>query len=213
MTKKTRAKVRRALLSLSMVLVVAFAAIGGTIAWLQDETQVVTNTFSPSTIEVELEETDSADEDTDANNNDYQIIPGKDIVKDPKVSASSDVDYYVFVKVTKQNWPTWTETGSTKLKVDYEIAEGWTELEGDFGANAKVYYQAVNAGATLTDVSVLKDNKVNVSDTVTKEELATITTNKPTVTVQAYAIQQSGVDGAKFTELAAWQAISGAANE
>lgn len=214
MTKKTRrAKARRALLSISLVLVVAFAAVGGTIAWLQDETQTVTNTFSPSNIKVELAESDSADADNDANTNDYQIIPGQDITKDPKVSASANVDYYVFVKVTEQNWPTWTENDNITKKVYYEIADGWIELTGDYDNGVKVYYQEVAAGSPFEKVSVLKNDKVIVSENVTKEELKTIKKdNPPTVTVQAYAIQQAGKNGVKFKVEDAWNTVNIAAN-
>ena len=62
-------------LSLAIMILVA-ASVAGTIAWLQDTTQVVTNTFTTSNIDITLSETDSDDADNDANNNAYKMVPG-----------------------------------------------------------------------------------------------------------------------------------------
>ena len=54
-----------------------------------------------------------------------------------------------------------------------------------------------------TDFAVLKDNKVTVSDTLTKEDIKNITTN-PTLTFTAYAVQKDGID----TAADAWAKVS-----
>lgn len=164
------------IVALAMVLV-AMISIGGTIAWLTDKTGEVKNTFTPSNINVGL---------TESTGDSYQIIPGVDITKDPKVSASSNVDYYVFVEVTKANW--------TIDGMNYTIATGWTLVPG----TDNVYYQAVKAG-TFAPTSVLAGDKVTVAGTITDETLEALTADTyPTLTFQAYAIQQQG-----FTSVAA----------
>ena len=83
---------KKALLISLIALAMALCMFAGaTIAYLFVVSQDVVNTFSPSNITLELEETD-ADNDTDANKNEYQMIPGATIIKDPKVSASASLE-------------------------------------------------------------------------------------------------------------------------
>ena len=209
MTKKTRrARARRALLTLSLVLVVAFAAVGGTIAWLTASTAVVTNTFSPSGISVSLTETGAVEKDG-AFTNSYQIVPGCNISKDPKVSASADVPYYVFVKLTEKNWPAWTDADdSTKKLVSYTVAQGWTELTDASISGYKVYYKDLAADAALTNEPVITNNTIYVSEKVTKEQLDDLKNTLPEVTVQAYAIQKASSSTSTFKPLEAWNNVS-----
>lgn len=218
MTKKSRrvAKARRVLLALSLVLVTMVVAVGGTIAWLTDSTGTVTNTFSGSGINVDLVETDSADEDTDAQNNSYQIVPGVNITKDPKVSASADVPYYVFVSVTETNIPDWeykytNDNGEevTEKKVSYTLAlteaNGWKVLktEGD----QTIYYKEMEENQKLTDFSIIVNDTIYVSSQVTKEELVTLTTKVPQIVVKAYAIQKANSATTNFTAAEAWDEV------
>ena len=85
--RERKARNRRVVTTVALMLVVCIVSIGGTIAWLTDTTEPVTNTFSSSGIDVSLvETTPSADDRTK-----IQIVPGVDISKDPKVSAEADV--------------------------------------------------------------------------------------------------------------------------
>ena len=82
MTKKTRrAKARRALLSISLVLVMMMAAVGGTIAWLTDSTDEIKNTFTVGNVDIDLTETanNSSNDGWEA-----ELNPGSVYVKDPK---------------------------------------------------------------------------------------------------------------------------------
>ena len=96
-------------------LAVALAALlligGGTFAYLQAQTDDTVNTFSTNEVKVDLTETTGEN---------YNIIPGTTQKKDPKVTVDNSVDAYVYVKVTDK----------TDGLVTYEIAEGWTKLEG-----------------------------------------------------------------------------------
>ena len=166
---------------LSLVLVIG-VAVGGTVAWLVATSGEVTNTFTYGNINIDLAETTGSN---------YKIIPGVDIGKDPKVTVKSGSEAcYLFVKVSEENWPTFTNEDGTK-KVSYAIADGWTQLEGHAG----VYYRMVAATDADTVFPVLKDNKVIVSDELTKAEIDSITT-QPKLTFKAYAVQQANVETA-----------------
>ena len=189
-------------LALLLALVLVFgAAVGGTIAYLTDTTDPVTNTFTVGDINISLSE-------TKPENKQAKIIPGCDIAKDPKVTVVANSEAcWLFVKVEEANWPTPTETvgGNIVRKVNYAIADGWTALEGQTG----VYYRSVDANASSDqNFYVLKGDDthpngvVTVSENLTKTEVSGISTS-PTLTFTAYACQKSGFD----TAAAAWDEV------
>lgn len=170
----------RTLVVLVAVVLVIGCAIGGTVAWLVSKPAAITNTFTVGDINAELTETEHT----------YHIVPGVDITKDPvaTVKANSE-DCYLFVKVDEANWPTFTKADGTR-KVEYAIDDAlWTKLEDG------VYYREVSKNAADQSFPILKDNKVTVSDTLTKEEAKTVTT-QPTLTFTVYAVQKAGVTSA-----------------
>lgn len=156
---------------LAVVLLVG-CIIGGTVAWLTDKTDPITNTFTYGDINITLQETTGKD---------YKIIPGVNIAKNPSVTVEAGSEpCYVFVKVE--------ETGTfVEGKVTYAVAEGWTALTGNGG----VYYRAVSSGTADQSFSVLAGDQIIVSKDLTKDEIKSITAN-PTLTFTAYAVQQSG---------------------
>lgn len=160
---------------LALVLVIGCVA-GGTVAWLVATTGSVTNTFTYGDINIGL---------TESTGTSYKIIPGKDISKDPKVTVKGGSEAcWLFVKVEK--------TGTfVDGKVTYTIADGWTQGD-DTKIPANVYYRAVDAVTADTDFGVLKDNKVIVSENLTKEEIKDIAA-QPKLTFTAYAVQKDGI--------------------
>lgn len=168
MKKKTLALV------LALTLLVA-GVVGGTLAWLTDQTAEVKNTFTVGDINIGLTETTA----------DYKMVPGNTIAKDPTVTVKANSEAcWLFVKVTE----------STDLKdfITYAIAEGWTALPGVDG----VYYREVPASAADQTFSVLKGDAVTVKDTVTKEMLTAKDFANPTLTFKAYAVQKDNVASA-----------------
>ena len=173
-------------LVLALVLTIG-CVVGGTIAWLTDKTEEVKNTFTYGDINIDLTETTG---------NTYKIVPGVDLDKDPKVTVEANSEAcWLFVKVDEVNWPTFTEIDGTTKKVAYAIADGWTALEGYTG----VYYREVPTKADAQEFAVLANNKVIVSENLTKTEIDAVTTN-PTLTFTAYAVQKAEVTSAT----AAW---------
>lgn len=172
--------IKIAALIAAIVLVIGCTA-GGTVAWLVSKPAPIVNVFTVGNIKAELTETKK----------EFKIVPGVDITKDPvaTVKANSE-DCYLFVKLTEENWPAFTEAGSTARKVEYEIADGWTELEKG------VYYRVV-AKNDKEDQSfhVLQGDKVTVSNTLTKENADAIA-GDPKLTVAVYAVQKENMGSA-----------------
>lgn len=169
---------------LALVLVIGCVA-GGTVAWLVAKTEPVVNTFTYGNINIALTETTGED---------YKIIPGTDIKKDPKVTVTAGSEAcWLFVKVE--------ETGTFVAdKVTYAIADGWELVEGQ----TNVYCRKVAAVTADTSFEVIKNNKITVSDTLTKDDIKDITAVNPTLKITAYAVQQENIADAA----AAWKAAN-----
>lgn len=204
MSKNTRTRI---LLTAVAALLLVTMAVGGTLAWLQDETEEVKNTFTPTTLSIELHETvPGVDGGTAA------MVPGATIDKDPYVTYTTDVPAYVFVKVTKSdNYNTYLE--------DYTVAAGWTAIEpadenedGIFD-NVVVFYKSVDADNN--DDPILAPESVKVKTGVTTTEMGLlynaagqiIDANCPTLSFEAYIIQSQNLvngDTAVNTAEDAW---------
>lgn len=189
----------KALLLSLMLTFILCSLIGGTVAWLVDKTDPVENTFTYGDINIDLEETDTNDEDDDPNTNKYSMLPGNLITKDPKVTVKANSENsWLFVELKKsENFDQFMEY---EVILDdpatIDVVEGWTALDGVDG----VYYMAVNKADTDVEYFVIKDNTVKVKDEVTKEMLNALDKNEdgsektektyPTLTVTAYAVQR-----------------------
>ena len=167
--------IKIAALIAAIVLFIGCTA-GGTVAWLVSKPDPITNVFTVGNINAELTEEAKTKTET------FKIVPGVDITKDPvaTVKANSE-DCYLFVELTEENWPAFTEADKTTRKVEYEIAEGWTKVEDD------VYYRVVTKKDTDQHFDVLKGNRVTVSSTLTKQEANDIA-DTPKLTVAVYAV-------------------------
>lgn len=197
MRNKTNRTVSIKIAALIAAIVLAIGCTaGGTVAWLVSKPNAITNVFTVGNINATLTETKT----------EFKIVPGVVIAKDPvaTVTANSE-DCYLFVQLTEENWPTFTEAteaGSTTRKVEYKIADGWTKLEDG------VYYREVTKDDAKDQAfPVLKDNQVTVSNTLTKENADAIT-GDPKLTVAVYAVQKEGMASAAD----AWETATAKAN-
>ena len=166
---------------LALVLVIGCVA-GGTVAWLVAKTDPVVNTFTYGNINITLAETTGED---------YKIIPGKDIPKDPKVTVTAGSEAcWLFVKVEKAG-----DIGtSTTDPVRYAIDTGWAQLKDKDGKDVSgVYYRLVDAVDNDTAFNVLKDNKIIVSGELTKETINGYAVQQPKLTFTAYAVQKENI--------------------
>ena len=193
---------RGLMLVLALALIVGVAG-GATFAWLTAKSDTVVNTFTYGDISIELKETTG---------DSYKIIPGVNIAKDPKVTVKAGSEAcWLFVKVDEENWPELTyvnKDGKAVRKVNYDIADGWAKGDGT-SIPANVYYRAVAANDANQEFPVLKDNKITVSNTLTKIDINEKLTGTPKLSITAYAIQKDGMDDAA----AAWAAINDAATQ
>lgn len=178
-------------LLLALMLTVG-GVLGGTVAWLIASPDPVVNTFTYGDINIELDETDTKlDNDDDDTTNDYKMMPGQTITKDPVITVKDgSEDMWLFVKLEKSS--------NFDDFMEYEVAGEWTALDGVDG----VYYQSVQASDVETaekEFAVIKDNTVAVKESVTKEQLNALdkdspATTYPTLTVTAYAVQYAGFE-------------------
>lgn len=179
---------KKLFISVVAVALVACFAIGGTLAWLTDTTDPVTNTFTVGDINITLEESPNLN---------LKMVPGTTITKDPvaTVEAGSE-DCYLFVKVEK--------SANFDNFMTYQMATGWTELE------TGVYYREVSNNALQDqDFDVLLNDTVTVKDTVTKEMLNDLTEDTfPTLTFTAYAVQLHKSNTEDFTASEAWATVN-----
>lgn len=186
-------------LVLSLVLILT-CAVAGVLAWLSAKSDPVTNTFAPSTIGLTLDEskykaeTNELLSDRVQANENYKMVPGWVLPKDPKVTvAANSVDCYVFLKVTKSNDP--------DTYLTYAIDSGWTSLTDV----TDVYYREVTGSNSDQGFAVLADNKVTVKNTLTQTELGELTSEKyPELEFTSYAVQMYKDYNVKFTPAEAW---------
>ena len=191
---------------LAVVLIVGIS-VGGTLAWLTDTTESVTNTFTVGDIDITLSETFNTDSDNDGKSDCWtaQMIPGYSYKKDPTVTVSDDsVDCYLFVK--------FDETGNAATYLDYTSmlteANGWKQ--GDGTIPESVWYREVMSTDDTRSWKLLADDTVTVSGTaVTKANMETAA--QASLTYTAYASQlyksNSTADN-KFTAAEAWANVS-----
>lgn len=213
---------RKAIVVLSLMLVLAMAAVGGTFAWLTSTPDPVTNTFTTAGIEVTLKETFNAkvgENATEKNAWVAQLVPSKSYVKDPVVTVvrpETDVDIYLFVKVDEKNMT----SSKGKSYLEYQLTltgeNGWTKGTGvdenGEGIPTNVWYRTVKATEMdKTDNkkgpswNLLVDNTVTVNKLLTKEEIPDANnTALPELTFTAYGIQTEGFADAA----AAWAEVT-----
>lgn len=195
---------RKALVVLSLMMVLVLAAVGGTVAWLTAKTGTITNTFTVGDIDIDLYEhlrnTDGSLKtgitDTDVTRSgidDYKIIPGVDLNKDPTVVVKAGSEAcWVFVKVEETAWPQVKEDDETTLKIAYAIDSAWTALDKE--KYPGVYYiQQTDLSSSVNDAvyNVLANKKVTVSDTLTKKDADDLKNTSIALKFTAYAIQQA----------------------
>ena len=180
---------KKKVLSIVAVVLVLCCAIGGTLAWLTAKSDVVTNTFAPSGIDIKLEETTGKD---------YKMVPGYTISKDPKVTVKDgSEECWLFVKLEK--------SANFDSFMTYDMAEGWEAVTGAPG----VYARKVLTANFGTAYSVLKGDQVTVKGTVNEGMMNGLTTaNYPTLTITAYASQLHKNATETFSASEAWNNIA-----
>ena len=179
------------------ILSICSFLVGTSVAWLSSTTDTVVNTFTYGDINIKIEETDTGDNDNNEFTNEYKMLPGNKITKDPKITVlANSEDSYLFVEIK--------ESENFKNFMKYELVEGWTLVEG----TENVYVKEVTKSDKDQEFFVLKDNTVTVLESVTKAMLNDLDkdgqTNYPTLSFTAYAVQRDSNIEAIDTAVEAW---------
>ena len=146
---------RKTLVIILALTVTMVTAAGGTLAFLYG-TQGVKNTFTYThgpgapTLNLEMVESDSFwDSDGNGNTNEYPMLPGQPIHKDPKVTVGAGtMDCWLFVELT--------ESWNFADYLSYTVADGWEPLEGVPG----VFCRAVDTSSESQIFPVIKDDLI-----------------------------------------------------
>lgn len=172
------------MMALSLCLV-AVVAVGGTLAYLSDSAESVTNTFTFGEIEVTLSENEpknlgNASASTNINGGyDYvNVVPGQKLDKEPTISVNTSVDAYVFARVNVGD----------NLALG-EITLGWTKVSG----TDNVWYQAVSGDDDAQSLGTLF-NYVTVDNVKVNGDSATPAPTLGTVKIEVAAVQQASFD-------------------
>ena len=205
--RKTRSAMRRMLFTLALVLVVAVASVGGTIAWLTDKTDPVTNTFTVGDINIKLYETLNPNGEPNADGSNVtnwqaKLIPGSKYAKNPQVSVDAgSEDCYLFVKFEEINNPSTYLTYTSMLTKENS---GWTKVSGEndvwyrtVAANAseRSWYLLQGEGQTgnyVNGVVTVKENIIKTG-TVATDSTVVMPTEAPVLKYTAYAVQQDNL--------------------
>ena len=203
-TKKKRNNSTKIVTILLALALLVCCGIGGTVAWLMDSTEAVTNTFTIGDINLTLVKTPYGTS-TEEEGNHYPLIPGNTYNKDPKVTVlANSEDCYLFVKMDKVNDP------DTYLDFTFNNA-GWTTYDGEEG----IYYRVVTKSASDQSWDLLtasKDTEGNTYTITVKKNIVkkgsstdTDTIEMPDTTPQlvftAYAVQTANLSLAEAWKL------------
>ena len=190
--RHSRRNTRLLLVSVLAIVITLACAVGGTLAWLVSASDPVVNTFTYGDINITLTETDTDDGDGNKNTNEYTMMPGAPIEKDPLVTVKQGSEAcWLFVKLEKSD--------NFDDFMTYAMEEGWVQLKDETGAEIKgVFFRRMAAEDTAAadkTYQVIKDDTITVKDRVTKEELNALDdTTYPSLTITAYAVQQVGFE-------------------
>ena len=203
-TKKKRNNSTKIVTILLALALLVCCGIGGTVAWLMDSTEAVTNTFTIGDINLTLVESpyDAADnsygEPAENVNNSYPLIPGNTYNKNPKVTVlANSEDCYLFVRMEK--------IGNPDNYLDFTFNNaGWITYDGEEG----FYYREVSKSASnqswdLLTASTDSDGNtytIAVKKNIVKKGSSTDTDTivmpdtTPQLVFTAYAVQMANLD-------------------
>lgn len=192
-------------IAIALVLVVALA-VGATYAYLTASSGPVTNTFTVGTVidangfvlkehEVAYNSANGTydyvtndGKTVETDHNTYsQLAPKMEVPKDPFIAFRAEVKSpaYVFVEIVD----------TTDKQITYDLADGWTKLDGVTGNNGGTVYaykDKITSANYTTNLPILANNKVAVADSATSANLS-----DATLKFYGYLCQATGFTSAK----------------
>lgn len=178
------------IITLTLAAVIGSAAVTGTLAWYTANDEI-TNTFTVGNIEMTLTETQIGTDEMTSEDQQYKIVPGVDIKKDPTVTIKANSeDCYVFVQVLDSL----TDVDGISIKA---YGDKWEEVDKDNHiyrykfAEVDKAYVVPKSDKDTTLQAVFKTITVD-GDLVTPDVLQGITSSDK-IQVKAYAHQAENV--------------------
>ena len=194
----TNQKLVIAIVALSIALV---CVIGGTLAFLIDSTETVTNTFTYGEIDIELWENTVDDEGNLTETKDYdgivygKIVAGDVVKKNPTVTVKEgSEECYVYVKVTDT-------LAVDSVVTDMSIGEynDWQVVKNDGNVTLYRYKTTVKAPAenndsTADDINIAVFTKVTFPGELTNDQIKSLKADGNKIEIQAYAHQSDNTN-------------------
>jgi len=184
----------RSLATVIALALVLCCGIGGTLAYLFDKSEPVTNTFTYGDIEIQLNETDPEGNDKPDDNTYSMDLANttNGIFKDPTVKVMADSEKcWLFVKVK--------ESAGFDDFLAYTVPtgnDGW-KLYKEVSDEESIYYRVAQKANIDQDFSVLENDRVYLKSGVTQEMLDAMQEEDfPKLTIYAYAVQYDNIDDA-----------------
>lgn len=136
------------------------------------------------------------------------FAPGIDIEKNPKVSFSvNETSAYVYVAITAEDWSFSDTSGICSFTIDDKLSwqvnsDDWIFLSYDSENSRAVFYTLVPPGEELSEVAIIKENKIEVSENIKYSDMLNIEDDIK-IAFKAYAVQSGGFETAD----SAWNSI------
>ena len=183
---------RKKLLIVIACQVVILSTLVGSLAWLTSKSGSTIIQFQPSKVLTNVQNLVTLG---NGESGSLIMVAGQEMKQKLAVTAEVNIDCYLFMQVE--------ESDNFDDFLTYDIAEGWTELEGEKG----VYYREVKASKEDQAFPVLKDNVITVLQSVTTDMMNGLKAddpateenecNYPKLTVTSFACQKQGFASAK----------------
>ena len=184
MKKKTLA------LLLSLVLVFGVIA-GGTLAWLQDSSNTITNTFTwgeGNNINLTLAETTGTE---------YTIVPGKQDPKDPTLTLTTETESYVYVVINNELADYLDIVG-----MDTSAEGDWTKLTGSLPKGITGDLYAYNTKMSGSEMKIPVFTAVKYHNNLNQDDHSDLSGD---IVITGFAVQATAGADAQ----AAWNATFG----
>ena len=201
---------KKILLTMVAALLLVVMSVGGTLAYLQSQTEDVKNTFTVGKIDITLDETkvneegeaiEGADRVTE---NEYKLMPGHEYIKDPIVHVAADSEEsYIRIFVTIDKIDALKNIFGADFMPEDFVGGTWDaskwpcvdiKSNGDANTYEFRYYTTVSTedGAAI-DLPALFQ-KIVIPGTVTNAQIDTLAGLN--IDIYAQAIQKDGFESA-----------------
>lgn len=190
---------RKILLLAAAVCMIAILAVGGTLAYFTDTTDVKKNTFTVGNVDIELTEPEW---DKQGSEDAPEVYPGEALAKDPTVTNTGANPCFVRVKV--EGLDCLKEVGASDIIVrtdytDNKLGDNWV-----LHTDGLYYYTKVLAKGEVTDA--LFDQIVIPTDLTNGDGKTEFDIDVTAYAVQAQGAKSSWADVQKMevADIAAW---------